>query len=180
MDLPYICAINSYHLFIPTVYPTAYWKSLKSSRIWLNIWKEKGFPSGSDGKEYAHNAGDLGLIPGLWRFPWRRNWQPTPVPLSGEFHGQRSLVDYSPWGLKRVGHGLKTTMKRKEILPMSHKPSLAFVLEHTRLNHHDLDVNVYEGQNENIIHHLALSTRRTQWHPTRSYNLCSHFINGRN
>ena len=30
--------------------------------------------------------------------PWRREWQPTPVFLSGEFHEQRSLVGYSPWG----------------------------------------------------------------------------------
>ena len=29
---------------------------------------------------------------------WRRKWQPTPVFLPGEFHGQRSLVNYSPWG----------------------------------------------------------------------------------
>ena len=29
---------------------------------------------------------------------WRRKWQPTPVFLPGEFHGQRSLVDYSPQG----------------------------------------------------------------------------------
>ena len=28
-----------------------------------------GFPSGSAGKEYACNVGDLGLIPGLGRFP---------------------------------------------------------------------------------------------------------------
>ena len=27
-----------------------------------------------------------------------RAWQPTPVLLPGGFHGQRSLVDYSPWG----------------------------------------------------------------------------------
>ena len=27
-------------------------------------------------------------------------WQPTPVFLSGESHGQRSLVGYSPWGCK--------------------------------------------------------------------------------
>ena len=32
---------------------------------------------------------------------WRREWQPTPVFLPGESHGQRSL--YSPWG-HRVGH----------------------------------------------------------------------------
>ena len=34
----------------------------------------------------------LGLI------PWRREWQRTPVFLPGEFHGQRSLADYSPQG----------------------------------------------------------------------------------
>ena len=28
-------------------------------------------------------------------FTWRRTWQPTPVLLPGESHGQRS---YSPWG----------------------------------------------------------------------------------
>ena len=31
---------------------------------------------------------------------WRRAWQPTSVFLPGEFHGQRSLVCYSPWGRK--------------------------------------------------------------------------------
>ena len=41
---------------------------------------------------------DVGSIPGLQRAPWRRAWQPTPVFLPGEFHGQRSLAGYSPWG----------------------------------------------------------------------------------
>ena len=31
---------------------------------------------------------------------WRRKWQPTPVLLSGESHGWRSMVGYSPWGRK--------------------------------------------------------------------------------
>ena len=31
---------------------------------------------------------------------WRRKWQPTPVLLPGESHGRRSLVGYSPWGLR--------------------------------------------------------------------------------
>ena len=34
--------------------------------------------------------------------PWRRAWQPTPVFLRGESHGQRSLEDYSPWGHKEL------------------------------------------------------------------------------
>ena len=33
--------------------------------------------------------------------PWRREWQPTPVFLPGEFYGQRSLVGYSPRGHKK-------------------------------------------------------------------------------
>ena len=33
---------------------------------------------------------------------WRRAWQPTPVFLPREFHGQRSLEGYSPWGRKEL------------------------------------------------------------------------------
>ena len=34
------------------------------------------------------------------KIPWKRKWQPTPVFLPRESHGQRSLVNYSPWGRK--------------------------------------------------------------------------------
>ena len=61
-----------------------------------------GFPGGSHGKEPACSMGDLGSIPRLGRFPWRRAWQPTPVFLPGEPHGQRSLVGCSPSGLKEL------------------------------------------------------------------------------
>ena len=55
----------------------------------------------------AGAAGDTGLIPGLGRF-LRRAWQPTPVFLPGEFHGQRSLatvhgVPKSRIRLRRLG-----------------------------------------------------------------------------
>ena len=33
-----------------------------------------------------------------WGDPLEKEWQPTPVFLPEESHGQRSLVDYSPWG----------------------------------------------------------------------------------
>ena len=36
----------------------------------------------------------------MGKIPWRRTWQPTPAFLPGEFHGQRSLAGYSPWGRK--------------------------------------------------------------------------------
>ena len=63
------------------------------SKTWI-----LGFPGGSDGKESACNAGDLSSIPGF--YPWRREWQPTPVFLPGKSYGQRFLVGYSPWGRK--------------------------------------------------------------------------------
>ena len=60
---------------------------------------KQGFLNGSDGKQPVCNTGDPGLIPGSERSPGREQL-PTPVFLPGEFHGQRSLVGYSPWGFK--------------------------------------------------------------------------------
>ena len=59
-------------------------------------------PGSSNGKESACNAGDLDLIPGLGKIPWRRARQPTPVFLTGESHGQRSLAGYSSWDCKEL------------------------------------------------------------------------------
>ena len=38
----------------------------------------------------------------IWirKIPWSRKWQPTLVFLPGKFHGQRTLVGYSPWDCK--------------------------------------------------------------------------------
>ena len=37
-----------------------------------------------------------------WEDPLEEAWQPTPVFLPGESHGQRRLVGYSPWGRKEL------------------------------------------------------------------------------
>ena len=61
------------------------------------------FPGGSDGQdgqESACNVGDSGSVSKLGRFPWRREWLPTPVFLPREFHRQRNLVGFSPRGHK--------------------------------------------------------------------------------
>ena len=42
-----------------------------------------------------------GFSPWVGKIPWRRAWQPTGVFLPGDSHGPRSLVDYSPWGLRQ-------------------------------------------------------------------------------
>ena len=52
-----------------------------------------------DGKESVCNTGDLDSIPGSRRSPGDGNGIPLQF-LPGEFHGQRSLASYSPWGRK--------------------------------------------------------------------------------
>ena len=62
-----------------------------------------GFPCASAGIESAYNAGDLGSIPGSGRSPGEGNGDPPHSKfLPGEFHGQRSLADYTPWGCKEL------------------------------------------------------------------------------
>ena len=50
----------------------------------------------------------------LWvgKIPWRKKWQPTPVFLPDKCHGQRSLVGYHPWDLKRVKDSLATEQQQ--------------------------------------------------------------------
>ena len=50
----------------------------------------------------ARDARDAGLISGLGISPGSRKWQTTPVFLPGKFHGERSLVGYSPWDHKEL------------------------------------------------------------------------------
>ena len=43
--------------------------------------------------------------------PRKRKWQPTPVFLPEEFHGQRSLAGYSPQGHKQSGTTERLSLK---------------------------------------------------------------------
>ena len=72
-----------------------------SSEIWASAWQfVKGFPSGSAVKNLSTNqeAQETWFDPWVGKMPWRREWQPIPVFLAGESHGQRNLAGYSPWG----------------------------------------------------------------------------------
>ena len=61
-----------------------------------------GFPGGSDGKESACNAGDLGLIPGLGRSPGGEHGNPLQYSCLENPHELRSLASYSPCGRKEL------------------------------------------------------------------------------
>ena len=43
------------------------------------------------------------IDPWVRKIRWKTEWLSTPVFLPRESHGQRSLVDYSPWGHKELG-----------------------------------------------------------------------------
>ena len=67
-----------------------------------------GFPSIVSGKETDYQCRRhkrLGFDPCIRKIPWKRTWQPTPVLLPRESHGQRTLAGYSAWGCG-VGHNL--------------------------------------------------------------------------
>ena len=53
-----------------------------------------GFLGGSTVKNLQ--CGSCRFDPWVGKIPWRRAWQPTPVFLPGESHGQKSLKGYSP------------------------------------------------------------------------------------
>ena len=66
----------------------------------VHLFNRMGFPGGSDGKESACSAGDLGSIPGLGRSPGRGHGNPLQYSCLENAHGQMILVGYSPWGCK--------------------------------------------------------------------------------
>ena len=61
----------------------------KLEDILLNM----GFPGGAYGKEPTCQCRRHERQPDPWvgKIPWRRAWQPTPLFLPGESHGQKSL-----------------------------------------------------------------------------------------
>ena len=63
------------------------------------------FPGGVRDKEPTYQCRRckrLGFNPRVGKIAWRKAWQPNPVFLPGEPHGQRSLAGYSPQVCKEL------------------------------------------------------------------------------
>ena len=66
---------------------------------------QNGLPRWLSGKESAcqcRSHRKCSFNPLVGKIPWRRKWQSTPVVLPGKSHGQRSLAEYSTYGLKEL------------------------------------------------------------------------------
>ena len=71
--------------------------------IYLTLEGIRGFPGGISGKDpscQCRRHKRHGFGPWVRKMPRRRAWQPTPVFLLAESHGQRSLAGYCPQGPK--------------------------------------------------------------------------------
>ena len=104
---PYLLSLRYWQANLPAKFD---WRAKSSS--WLVCfrffffffffgidWCIGGFPGGTSSKEPACQCTrhkQHGFHPWVGKIPWRRKWQPTPVFLPGESHGQRSLVGFSP------------------------------------------------------------------------------------
>ena len=86
---------------VTRIFPCSPWSwkisSIKSSALYFWVWKW-------DMQFLKKSSKRRGFYPWVEKIPWRRKWQPTLGYLPGKFHGQRSLVGYSPWRHKTVGH----------------------------------------------------------------------------
>ena len=58
-----------------------------------------------------------------WEDLLRRAWLPTPVFLPGEFHEQRSLMGYSPWGRKESDMTAQLTLRASSAAQLTHFPA---------------------------------------------------------
>ena len=74
-------------------------------RVYVWERERETLPWWLSGKEPTYQCGGCqrcGFNPRVGKIPWRRAWQPTPVFLPRESHGQRSLVGYSPLSCKEL------------------------------------------------------------------------------
>ena len=70
------------------------------SFCWYLLCISWGLPWWLSGKKSTCQCRRYGFDTWVRKILWRREWQPTPVLLPAESHGQRSLAGYSPWGHK--------------------------------------------------------------------------------
>ena len=94
------------------------------------VYTEKGFPSGSDGKESASKAGDLGSIPGWGRSPGGEHGNALQYSCLENPHGQRILAGYSPWGRKESDktERLSTEHTKNSLLARDKKEKIALTI----------------------------------------------------
>ena len=90
----------------------------------------KGLPSWLKWQRIHLQRRRPGFDPYVRKIPWKGEWIPTSVFLSGESHGQRSLVGYSLWGGKELDTTEKLTfslfIQRKALNSLTWNTGISF------------------------------------------------------
>jgi len=103
--------------------------------------------------------------PRVRKIPWRRKWLPTPVFLPGEFHGQRSLADFSPWDRKEADTTEQLSTHIHTILQTEKKKILKLFSRYKNISPKKLfDYPKYYWVKKVIL--------QDPWPPFSSSNLC--------
>ena len=84
------------------------------NQAWLSNYHSIGFTSEEPACQWSRHK-RCGFDPWVRKIPWRKKWQPTPVFLPGESHGERSLAGYSPWGHKELDTTKMTAVTAKSL-----------------------------------------------------------------
>ena len=72
----------------------------------MKLLGTRKIPKGLKWQRICLQCGRPRFSPWVGKIPGRRKWQPPPVFLRAESHGQRSLEGYSPWGRTESGDAM--------------------------------------------------------------------------
>ena len=78
------------------------WKLVEILGFSLGLLQLPRWCSGKEPICQCRRCKRIGLDPCAGKIPWRRKWEPIPIFLPGQSHGQRSLEGYSPWDCKEL------------------------------------------------------------------------------
>ena len=146
---------SSFHFTVTIYIP----KSL--SIVVADFWGSS--PGGISGKEPAcqcrrHKRHRYDPWDG--RIPWRRAWQPTPVFMTGEFHGQRSLAGYSPQGLTELDVTEAISHARRERRKLKQE-----IRDQQEQNTHRQYIHKLKGGNSDVFCLESLGQITLRWEP---------------
>ena len=99
--------INGYFC-VYIAFPAVSWAVICKCDLMLLRSGLPKWPSGKESTCQCRRWNRCGFNPWVGKIPWRRAWQPTPVFLPGESHGQRSLAGLQSMGLQRLRHNWVT------------------------------------------------------------------------
>ena len=138
-----VCFLNSLSVVCVTLslLPHPHPQCLVSCSSSLDCFPIPRWLSGKESACQCRRHKRCGFNPWVGKVPWRRTWQPTPVFVPGESHGQRTLAGYSPWG-------------RQESATTEHTCTKPCDLGHMRS---------HKGQSEPLTHRMIVLTGLPRW-----------------